>query len=412
MRQKKQEFIPASPSPLVIRLAQEATRIDLALNNKVHLEQNELDFLRKIPKDSGVVLISNHADETDPRLMLHLSQLCDRRFITMCNREAFDEVFGVAGWFLQRLGLFSVKRGAHDQAAKDYAIDVVKQARDVLVIFPEGEIYYLNEQVQPFHSGAIDICLRAIAEQRAKQANWKAYIVPMAIKYHYTRPIEHILTSRVKRLEKRLSLPHKDSELNERLRTIQEELLRKAGSKHGVDQKITDDQHLTQAIITTERAILRQVAEKHDEQVSTKTIRLIDESWRLGAELRENMDEDLRNSMRVQLEQDLAALNMVAHLSSWQPHYYKGVTRQDRLAEVLLKLERETYGIRRPKQLAPRNVFVKIAEPIDLVQFVVNYESDAHGTRRALTDDLHSQIQSLVDALISKQHEVPAQVES
>ena len=83
----------------------------------------------------------------------------------MMNREAFDEGFGIAGWWLQRLGSFSVERGGHNEVAKRYAIDVVKRGQEVLVVFPEGEIYYLNDLVQPFKSGVVDIGMQAVVER-------------------------------------------------------------------------------------------------------------------------------------------------------------------------------------------------------------------------------------------------------
>ncbi len=101
----------------------------------------------------------------------------------MMNREAFDENFGAAGWWLQRLGAFFVERGGDTAEAKRYAIAVVERGQEVLVIFPEGEIYYLNDLVQPFKSGAVDVGLQAVVEARRTRPAWTAYLVPMALKY-------------------------------------------------------------------------------------------------------------------------------------------------------------------------------------------------------------------------------------
>ncbi|MBX9695496.1 MAG: 1-acyl-sn-glycerol-3-phosphate acyltransferase, partial [Cyanobacteria bacterium] len=159
-------FKQASPNKWFIEAAQEVVRMQLALNNKLHINDADLAHLRSLPRGAGVVLVSNHADETDPRICLELSRISGKRFISMCNREAFDELSGLAGWALQRLGHFSVERGSHDTRAKEFAINVVKQAQDILVIFPEGEIFYLNDEVQQFHSGAVEIPLQALVQQR------------------------------------------------------------------------------------------------------------------------------------------------------------------------------------------------------------------------------------------------------
>ena len=56
------------------------------------------------------------------------------------------------------------RRGGPNHEGKRYAIEVVKRGREVLVIFPEGEIYYLNDLVQPFKSGVVDIGMQAVVE--------------------------------------------------------------------------------------------------------------------------------------------------------------------------------------------------------------------------------------------------------
>ncbi|MBZ0184805.1 MAG: hypothetical protein K8F91_01045, partial [Candidatus Obscuribacterales bacterium] len=58
-------FKQASPSGLVIDVASEIVRMQLALSNKVHVSNHDLNNLRKLPKGSGAILISNHDDEMD-----------------------------------------------------------------------------------------------------------------------------------------------------------------------------------------------------------------------------------------------------------------------------------------------------------------------------------------------------------
>ena len=64
---------------------------------------------------------------------------------------------------------------------------------------------------------------------------------------------------------------------------------------------------------------------------------------------------------------------------------------------MVLKLEREIYGIKRPRQLANRDVFLKIGEPIDLGRFVVSYLEDAQAVRHGLAEQLRALIQGLID---------------
>ena len=60
--------------------------------------------------------------------------------------------------------------------AKRDAIDVVKRGRELLVIFPEGEIYYMNDLVQSFKSGVVDIGMQAVVKMRRAQPDWTTFL--------------------------------------------------------------------------------------------------------------------------------------------------------------------------------------------------------------------------------------------
>ena len=97
-------FRPAKPAGWVIRGAQILNRLDLAWRNRLRLGEARPGGLASAPRGAGIILASNHADETDMKACLELSRRCRRRFLYMANREAFDEGSGIAGWWLQRLG--------------------------------------------------------------------------------------------------------------------------------------------------------------------------------------------------------------------------------------------------------------------------------------------------------------------
>lgn len=397
----KREFRPAKPSPWLIKAAQKFVQAELALKYKLHLADEDLEIVRKLPPGAGVILIPNHADETDPRICLELSRRTGKRFISMCNREAFDEIYGAAGWALQRLGHFSVERGAHDSSAKDFAIETVQKGEEVLVIFPEGEIFYLNEVVQAFHSGAVEICMQAIVDKRKSDPNFTAFLVPMAIKYHYNEPIENLILTRIEKMEARLSIKEYAPTLAGRLHQIQKTLLEREQAAYKIQIETTGQDDLYQEIVETENAIISQVEEKHKAMPVSQS-HLIDQSWQLSAELKEDLASQTDVAVKKELEQDIDALREVAQLSSWRPEYYGDDTSLDRLAEALMKMERELYRIKRPAPLTTRDVYIKLAEPIDLSNVLTDYLQDAKSVRHKLTNDLHEQIQDLVNQLVQK----------
>ena len=249
-------FRPAAPSGCVIWAVLTYLRLDLAWRNRLRLDLCDLKRLRDLPSGAGLLLASNHADETDFKACLELSRRCNRRFLYMMNQEAFDERYGIAGWWLQRLGAFSVERGGQNDQAKRYAIEVVKRAEEMLVIFPEGEIYYLNDLVQPFKSGVVDIGMQAVIESQLTQPDWTAYLVPMAIKYRYRQPIRPILERRTRLMEQRLSQRIQTDSLPRRLALIVAELLHRQELIHRLKPDPDHLAELSERVQEVRRAVL------------------------------------------------------------------------------------------------------------------------------------------------------------
>ena len=224
-------FRPAKHCAWIIGTAQLWNALDLAWHNRLHLDPRDLEILKAIPKDSGLILAANHSDEMDPRVCIELSRRSHLRFTYMINAEAFEEWHGLYGWLLQHLGDFSVERGGSDQAARRYAVDIVKKGHGALVMFPEGEISYLNDLVQPFKTGIVHMGLQAITETRETNPSWTAYLLPVAIKYYYRKPIGLILDKKIRAIEKRLSLHTSFLTLQERIIRIMAKIVEPLGLK-------------------------------------------------------------------------------------------------------------------------------------------------------------------------------------
>ncbi|HNH76052.1 MAG TPA: 1-acyl-sn-glycerol-3-phosphate acyltransferase, partial [Candidatus Obscuribacter sp.] len=132
-------FHPAKLWPFINWLFQRYIAIDLLINNRLIVDQADINLLKEFPRGQGLILTPNHADETDFKVCVEVARRAGRNFFYMMNTEAFDEGHGMAGWWMQRLGAFSVDRGGMSTMvqSKDFALKVVK-GKDVLVIFPEG----------------------------------------------------------------------------------------------------------------------------------------------------------------------------------------------------------------------------------------------------------------------------------
>lgn len=72
-------------------------------------------------------------------------------------------MLGTVTWLqsniLQQHGCFSVDREGTDMPAFRHAVAILKEKINPLVIFPEGEVYHINERVTPFREGPAAIVL-------------------------------------------------------------------------------------------------------------------------------------------------------------------------------------------------------------------------------------------------------------
>lgn len=396
-------FRPARPPGLVIWAARILNRLDLAWRNRLRLERRDLEILRDLPPGMGVILSSNHADEVDIRACLELSRRCGRRFLYMMNSEAFDEGFGSAGWWLRRLGAFSVERGGPNEEAKRYAIDAVKRGREVLVIFPEGEIHYLNDLVQPFKSGVVEIGMQAVVEARRTRPDWTAYVVPMAIKYRYRQPIDPILERRTRLMEQHIFGRIRGDTLPRRLGLIMAELLHRQEMIHHLEPDWARFAELGERVQQVRQQVLARAEERYTGPAAGTRAQTMDRTWRLSSYLRGLLRQrgQFSAERRAGFRLDLAGLKRVAQMGGWQPQYVDLDPSQERLAETVLKLEREVYGIKRPRQLAKRDVFLRIGEPMDLGRFVPSYLQDGRAVRHAVAEQLRDVVQALVNAILT-----------
>ncbi|MFA5362953.1 MAG: 1-acyl-sn-glycerol-3-phosphate acyltransferase [Candidatus Omnitrophota bacterium] len=387
-------FHPAKHCRWIIWTVQFWNALDLAWHNRLYLDPRDLEILKTIPKDSGLILAANHSDEMDPRVCIELSRRSHIRFTSMINSEAFEEWHGLYGWLLQRLGDFSVERGGGDQAAKRYAVDVVKKGHGALVIFPEGEISYLNDLVQPFKTGAVHIGLQAITEN----SSWTAYLLPVAIKYYYRKPIGLILDKKIRAIEKHLLIRARFLTFQEKIIRIMAKILKRE-KLISRTRKISEQlARLNEQIREAQTAILSRIETKYPKlQINSKPP-LVERAQKTIFFLREQMSRKgpFSSESRIRLQKDIKDLKRIIQMGGWQPQYIDLTPSEERLAETVMKLEREVFKLKTPQPLGNRNAFVRIGPPLDLSRYVEQYQKDPAAIAHQIAEELRNTIQLLI----------------
>lgn len=372
--------------------------IALWANRKFHLERKykiskieETGFQRVeelVGKGDAVLLAPNHADHSDPHLMMEIGRRHGIPLHFMGAREIF-EMDSKAAWALRSVGVFSVDRDGPDLAAVKTAIKLLSTGVP-LVIYPEGEIYHHHERLDPLHEGVASILMKAAGKL---PDGAKAWLVPVAMKFHHDQSVEDTFSARLDRLEDRIGwtprpampiddrilrlgtgllglkeMEHLDEAgrgtIQERLKILCETLLADAEAKYGQDPKSITSPERVRAL---RYRIRRQLLDTKSPTTDTERVTLLDDLDRLFTALQ-------------------------AH--SYQGDYMLADPSLDRRAETILKLEEDLLGF--PNYPSPRTAEIVADEPIDVTSMMNSGELTKKEGPAKLTDILEERLITLI----------------
>ncbi len=393
-------FYPATPKLWSIIPYGIYTAIELAWRCRLVLDRETLQRLKDIPSGIHLIIVCNHADEMDIRVFMECARRAGKRFQFMVNAEAFEEMRGFAGFWMTRVGCFSVERGAADTKAREHAIETIKRAKEALVMFPEGEIYYLNDQVQPFKTGAVRLGFEALQEIQRTDPVASVYILPAAIKYSYQKPIAEALKQRLQQLENKIQLNPGTQEIQARLTLLMKHVMERYRMKSPLSGPwVSRWNRMTEDISAWRSSILTRFEKKYAQIWDRPAQQLMDRAYRLIAGIRERMSKETGAdaSRQRELHRDLSDLKRTVWFASWAPQYHENKPSAERLAESVIKLEREIMGTPRPKPLGKRSVRIQIGELVNLGAFAREYEMDEKSACRKITDKLQKTIQGMIE---------------
>jgi 1-acyl-sn-glycerol-3-phosphate acyltransferase len=132
-----------------------------------------------LPSGGPVLLAPTHKSRWDALLLPYaagrrVSGRDCRFMVTM------DEMRGLQGWLLQRLGCFAVNQGRPSLASLRYAVDLLAEGRP-LVVFPEGRIRNDSGPIR-LHQGLARLALLAASR------GVNVPVVPVGIAYGHPDP--------------------------------------------------------------------------------------------------------------------------------------------------------------------------------------------------------------------------------
>ncbi len=352
----------------------------------VEIEVRGVENLQSaIPTEQGVLITPNHSGHADPLILYKATENIHLPLYFMASWQVFGKSNFFKRLLLRQHGCFSVDREGSDMKSFRYAASILQEKNNPLVIFPEGEVYHVNDKVTPFHDGP-----SAIAITAAKSKDRSVVCVPCGIKYQYVDdPIEE-LAELMNRLEDRiLWRPRPDMLLEKRVYRFAEGAL---GLKELEYLGHTEKGPLPDRIKTLSHHVLSQIEQKYNIGPDDSLLKRVKT---LRREAINRLEESQKGSNeRQQAQIDIDDLFFVTQLFSYPGDYVAGKPSIERLAETLDKFEEDIMKVPTASIRATRRAVVSFGEPIK-----VERTKDKKTGIHSLTDQLEQNVQQLLDGV-------------
>ncbi len=133
-----------------------------------------------LPKQGGVILAPTHRSRWDALIVPWAAgfRVTGRHLRFMVTA---DEVVGLQGWFIRRMGGFPINTKHPSVASLRYGVELL-EAGEAVVIFPEGNIYP-ERMPQPLKPGLARLALKV----QSMHPGLDLKIVPLAINYSHPK---------------------------------------------------------------------------------------------------------------------------------------------------------------------------------------------------------------------------------
>lgn len=361
---------------------------------QIQLTPGSLERFRAVAP-YGVLLIPNHPTHIDWMTVFLMSGKVQDWFHYLAAIERFR---GREGWWLQRVGAYSVRRGLGDRPSVAQTLSLLGQLRCRLVIFPEGGYSFQNDTVMPFRPGAVQLALQAMHKQaRQGKSVCPLYALPISLKYRYRGDMTAVIDRTLARLEQRLDLTSSGPNFYDRLIQVADHAMMIFEQEYGL--RVEDNRTLpwneriqiikTHALLCCEQAVGLSPNEADP---------LRERVYRVQREL-ETLAMQTESAAPLNYE---AIQTTTARLLNFDAIYHGYVASDptpERFLDTLIRLERAIYGVDQPPPKGDRTAMIHIGEPIALHDWLPAYQDDRATTTEQLTAILHKAVQSGLDQM-------------
>ncbi len=394
------DFYPPKQNPFLIRLCQSIAPLVAWGKYRMRLKvsQESMERLAAL-RDHRLLLLPNHPTHHDWIAVFMLSAQFGELFHFLAAYERFG---GKGGEFLQRMGVYSVRRGLGDRASITQTIEILSQPQCRLVIFPEGGYSFQNDTVMPFRTGPVQIALQTVNRLVKRGEGADLYAVPLSLKYRYTENMAPTIHGTLSRLERTLKITSAKTNYD-RLLNLADAVLTKFEEEYGLppmEELLTKDEHPFRVMrskrLNRIRTYLLNACEQKLGISSPPNMPLRERVYKIQYAL-DDQAESLTEGDFWNYDMIQTATARLLNFDAIYDGYVAEDPTPERFLDTLTRLERAVFGIDQPLPKGDRQVIIQVGEPVNLGQWGDRYLKDKSNTVTILTEQLHQAVQCGLD---------------
>lgn len=328
------------------------------------------------------IICANHSRAEDAEVLFGLSAVVGEKFHFLTAREVFGNKGTFRAQWLQKLGCFSVERGLADASAFRMMRSLLLKGAK-LVVFPEGEITHQNENLLALENGPEHIALSIMNEFEQHDSGKTVFILPLAMKYAYSKDMNQAVTSSLIKIERKLERNAKPGE-SVRIRVAKafDLLLGQLEKQYGV--KSDKGCHLGERWQLLREGIIEKCMKLLDLRLPSSMTQLrrmhileirlsrrAPQGWKGAFAWQPAKSDDMVKNRLCKNH-----LNLATNLISLGEHSFDHPLKQEEACELISVLELALFGTSSIRK--PNKVTISAGSLIDVNDFVQAYRRNKH----------------------------------
>ena len=391
------KYFPPKPNRLVAWLGEQGNK-RFHLPGPMHLMESvqveNYQALKDINRQHGarLLLLPNHSTHSDPQIMVEACRQVGLWSFFMAAYDVFERDSKVA-WMMQRMGAFSVNRDGSDRQSLKDAIETVIDGRYALTVFPEGNVYLMNDRVTPFLDGPAYIAMKA--QQEMKESG-RIFAVPVSIKVTHVIDARHTVEQMLLDMAQKLGVEFDDEAIVAKVHKVGIAMVQRNLKMRGFLPPNPDYSDLPGLLRQSAELILTRLEEKIGIEPK-KPDDLMDRFRGVRREIHK-----VRADPEREIDHAVAAIwadeAIVAfRILSYAGNYLSVKPTLDRVGETVEKLQEDLYGKGVPPY-ARRTAYVRFGDPIDVSEQLAA-AAKPRLAMAALTDQFEEGVQVGLDEI-------------